>query len=194
MSYHLCSTCIDNTPCTGISVINLVGQAIASELIGLHGQAEIDTLNDTTVFYHYFYNDAALAQKILQERVVKSRIQCMCINCINNYLHSGIPHYGDGAYGTVNEALCPDETQNPVSISRAHGIDFKNRPYRAVVKLKSPTAFVKFDKTGGVLRSQPELGITLVRGELCAHSIDDAEVIRVEFWNGSDWLHFKGGG
>ena len=190
MSYRLCSDCEKNITCHNQVLPELIGQAKTSDLVGVHNYAEYAKMTDITVFYHYFFEDRALARIILQEGIVKSRICCMCVSCINNYLNSATPHYGDGAYGTANDALCPDSGSNPLSIARAHGIDFENRPYRAVVKIKNPSAFIKFKGTGGVLRSQPDNGAVLARGELYAHSINDAEVIRLEFWDGKEWMPF----
>ncbi len=192
MTDKFCDNCREN-PISIPYETSPIGQATDEDLLrGEHECFENFGIEQINKFYHYFVADDNILNKIITTKVIKSRTYCMCENCINRSMFSEEPHYGDGAYGTANPLFYPDDTRNPISIVRAHGISFNERIYRAVVRIKRPQVFRKFRRTGGVVRSQPSVECELTRYNLIAFDISEAEVIRIERWNESEseWIPF----
>lgn len=193
MSIDLCSTCASNEYMYPID-IHLEGCALNLDL-ELDGHIDVEnlTIEDGDQFYHYFFDDSSICTHILGERVVKSLALCACVDCLKNSITTDNPHYGDGAYGTINKYIIPNETANPQSIIRAHGLSMlEKRIFRAVVRINKAEFFRKIPKTGGVVRSQPPIDVLLKRNTLIGHNLIDAEVIRIEKWSGEKWEYFGG--
>jgi hypothetical protein len=192
MTFNYCDHCKEVTE--GIPEdIDIKGTATESDLeLPGHNEAEIHILLPGDEVYHYFDDETTL-YKIAGERIIKSYAKLACQTCLANSINTDLPHYGDGAYATANGSLIPKEKENPSSIIRAHGIYYwEKRVFRAVIRINNPKGFKKYYQTGGVVRSIPQNGVSIKRGEFISHSIDDGEVIRFEKWNGTDWEYYEG--
>lgn len=188
----LCNDCLANA-CMAPVDLDISGTANKQDLQSAnHAEAEYKNIDEIVEFYHYFYNDPTIVTAIQFERITKSKIKCACENCIITSLNTITPHYGDGAYGTCNTNIKPQTNANPQTIIDAHGLgpNIEKRILRAVLRLNNPSAFRKFQETGGVLRSKPDPNIKLQRDSLIGHNIEDAEVIRIERWDGQVWKYW----
>lgn len=185
MTNDYCDDCWNN-PVTTSYVIPLVGQAIDTDLndMGCHRNAEDFQLEDGETFYHYFADKPEVFSSINLQRTIASRAYCKCSDCLNRSMKTDVPHYGDGAYGTANSGFCPHSQIDSVTL--AHGINFAILPFRAVIMIHNPTSFVKFDRTGGVIRSIPQEKLT--RNDLVFMTLAQGEVLRIERWNGTEWI------
>lgn len=184
MTPDYCRYCWNN-PITEPYILELIGQATSQDLSKPHHkEAEEATINQNIHFYHYFMDSAEIFNKIKTMLTIGSKAHCKCNNCLSKSMNSDNPHYGDGAYGTLNDSFSP-MTDND-SVTGAHGLNFFYLPFRAVVLLKKSADFIKFAKTGGVLRSIPKR--TLTRFELLMLEPKQGQVIRIEKWNGNDWV------
>ncbi len=170
-------------------IVDLIGQATDIDLERPeYISSEMITLEKSYTFYHYFPDKADVFNSIKTSLSIGSRALCKCVDCLKQSMITDNPHYGDGAYGTFNESFSP--TTPCDSVVKSHGIDFRDRPYRAVVIINDPNSFVKFPKTGGVLRNIPS--DTLTRFELVMLSLTQGQVIRIEKWDGSEWITVGG--
>lgn len=165
--------------------VDLKGQATTTDLCGSSDvEAENAVLVEGTEFYHYFSSGRELFDSIKTMRRIASRAHCKCSDCLRRSMTTREPHYGDGAYGTLNTGIEPTRGFDPVVA--AHGINPGMLPFRAVVRLINPSEFVKFQGTGGVVRSCPVGPLT--RDELVFTEDTQAIVIRIEKWDGQKWV------
>lgn len=133
------------------------------------------------IIYRYVWSPSDLF-KIDSSQKIASVAQCLCINCIN-YSLSFVPHYGDGAYCTVNEHL---KLENP-RVLHSHGIDIRGMNYRVVMRIRDTKNFMKIRKTAGVIKSIP-VGQKLFVSDLVFTDKNSIKIIGFQEWNGEEWV------
>jgi len=141
---------------------------------------EEQTLEVGTIAYKYVQWSADL-NLVEASQKIASKAQCLCINCIR-YSLSFVPHYGDGAYCTLNEQL---KRENP-RIIHTHGIDIRAMDYRVVMKILEPITFKKISRTAGVVRSIP-LSQQLYVGKPVLTDELAVKIICFQRWDGKSW-------
>jgi hypothetical protein len=148
---------------------------------------EDHALEEGDYLYHYFADNDIYLEFIKKNLVTSSTAQCMCKECIERSMETEEPHYGDGAYATLNHTFSPQLTVIN-SVTRAHGIKFEERHFRAKIRIINPSAFRKFQRTGGVVRSILPKDKIVLRGKYYYFSRGDAMVISIEEWDGTRWM------
>jgi hypothetical protein len=144
---------------------------------------EEEELSASTIIYRYVHSENDLAL-IKSSQKLASRALCLCKECLK-YNLSFTPHYGDGAYSTINESL---KNEHP-RVMHTHGIDIRSMDYRVILRINNIGKFNKIEKTAGVIRSIP-LGKSLKRNDLVFTDEAAIKVIGFQKWNGNEWEDF----
>lgn len=146
-------------------------------------EAETSYLIDGIIAYHYF-RDKAVIHKIRSSQTIASSANCLCEDCIQ-YSLSQIPHYGDGAYCTLNHGL--NTTDVPRRVIHSHGIDIRSMKYRAIIKILLPDKFKLIKKTAGVVRSKP-IGKKLKMKDLVYAEKESLTILGFQEWINGEWV------
>ncbi len=192
-------------PQEGPEIVTLRGPVSAQVLVedSAARRAEESGLAEEILAYHYFDGDlvpagsiSPLVDMIWNSRSIQSRIRCMTENeilaSVRNATVDNPPHYGDGAYCTLRDQF--QEAHRTVVV--AHGINPAITRYRAVIRLRKPGAFRKFDGTGGVIRSIPHGMLTRDERAVIGEDTGEIHLLRIERFSDGKWqrVSYRTGG
>jgi hypothetical protein len=146
-------------------------------------EAETAELVEGITAYRYFWDKADI-YRIASSQTIASVANCLCEECIR-YSLSLIPHYGDGAYCTLNEGL--KSVDVPKRVIHTHGVDIRGMNYRAIIKIMLPEKFKLIKKTAGVTKSVP-LGQKLKMKQLVFAEKGSLRIIGFQEWKNNRWI------
>lgn len=146
-------------------------------------EAETAVLVEGITAYRYFWDKADI-YRIASSQTIASVANCLCEECIR-YSLSLIPHYGDGAYCTLNEGL--KSVDVPKRVIHTHGVDIRGMNYRAIIKIMLPEKFKLIKKTAGVTKSIP-LGQKLKMKQLVLAEKGSLRIIGFQEWKNNRWI------